>query len=310
LSANHFYAAGSYKVTAPKGKVYGPTKGRYWSLTEENFHALDADKRLWWGKNQNGRPRRKVFETETDPEAVPNTIWPAFEVGDNQEATKEVRALGFADASKHSPKPVRLIERCIELICQPNENALILDPFAGTGTTGHAVLALNEGDAGNRRFILIEHGNDGGDPYCRTLTAERVKRAIDQNGYPEGFTFLATGGTMDRRAIVGLICQADETGRGRGITRLSGYQYIIGKNSRNEAICLVWNGEDNSEVTKEDYRKAAEEVKAAGLKKPLRMYGGFTYVGDTASWVFRQIPDEILAQMHIQEDWDDTEDGD
>lgn len=314
LSANHFYAAGSYIVTAPMGKKYGPTKGRYWSLSEENFHELDRKGEIWWGKNRNSRPRRKIYQGEEDPEAVPVTIWPAFDVGHNQEATQEVRGLGFDDASRHSPKPVRLIQRCIDLLCEPNEGALILDPFAGTGTTGHAVLDLNERDAGNRWFIMIEQGN-GSDKYCRTLTAERVKRAVAAEGYPDaGFTFYTTGRKIDRRAIVGLerdalaslICQADETGKGMGINRLTGYDYVIGKNPRGQAICLVWNGEADSEVTKDHLRAAAIEVTAAGLKRPFRIYGTHTLVGDTPSWKFCQIPDEILAQMHIQEDLDEA----
>ncbi len=310
LSANHFYAAGKYEVTAPKGKVYGPTKGRYWALSEDNFHELDRKGEIWWGKNRNSRPRRKIYHTEEDPEAVPVTIWPAYEVGDNQEATREVRTLGFPDASQHSPKPVRLIERCIDLVCKPDEGALILDPFAGTGTTGQAVLDLNTRDEGNRQFIVIEQGG-GSDRYARTLTAERIRRAIATEGYTNGgFTFFKTGRKIDRQAIVGLerdalaslICQADETGRGAGIARVGSYQYIIGKNQRAQAICLVWNGETDSEVTVEHLRAAAEEVTRAGLKRPFRIYGTFCLVGDTTSWKFCQIPDEILAQMHIIED--------
>lgn len=315
LSANHFYAAGSYRVKSPAGKVFGPTKGRYWSLSEENFHDFDkVQKRIWWGKKGNSRPRLKIYEKDHDAEAVPLSIWPAFEVGHNQEATKEVRKLGFENASQHSPKPVRLIERCINLVCEPNENALIMDPYAGTGTTGHATLSLNHRDGGNRQFILIEQGIPS-DRYCRTLTAERVKKAIKENEFENtGYTFLKAGRKIDRQAIVSLerdalanlICQADETGRGKGIARLSGYKYIIGRNHRSEGICLVWNGQSNGEVTKAHLKEAAEEVTKAGLKRPFRIYGAYTRVGDTSSWKFCQIPDEILAQMHIQEDLEDA----
>jgi len=125
----------------------------------------------------------------------------------------------------------------------------------------------------------------------------------------EAFSFTSPGQKLDRQAIVslqrdalaGLICQADETGRGRGITSLSGYKYIIGKNHRSEAICLLWNGVNGSEVTPEDLKKASKEVSDAGLKRPFRIYGTFCRVGDTASWKFCQIPDEIIAQMHIEE---------
>ena len=108
--------------------------------------------------------------------------------------------------------------------------------------------------------------------------------------------------SLERDALAGLICQADETGRGKGITYLSGYQYIIGKNHRSEAICLLWNGVNDSEVTPEHLKKASKEVSQAGLKRPFRIYGTFSRVGDTTSWKFCQIPDEILAQMHIVEE--------
>jgi len=313
LSANHFYAAGSYIVTSPKGKTFGPTKGRYWSLSEENFYELERRKEIWWGKNKNSRPRRKVFQNDEDPEAVPLSIWPSYEVGNNQEATQEVRNFGFDDASSYSPKPVRLVQRCIQLVCEPNHHEIILDPFGGTGTTGHAVLALNHEDKGNRQFIMIEQGS-GSDRYCRTLTAKRLKRAIKENHYHEGFDFYTTGRKLDRKAIVGLerdslanlICQSDETGRARGISRLSGFKYIVGKNLRNEAICLVWNGEDDSEVTRDDLRAAAKEVSEAALKRPFRIYGTFCKVADNGtSWKFCQIPDEILAQMHIEDELGD-----
>ena len=190
------------------------------------------------------------------------------------------------------------------------KDSLILDAFAGSGTSGEAVMFLNEKDRGNRRFILIEEG-EGEDKFCRSLTAKRLKLAIQTHGYATGgFQFLRSGQKLDRQAIVSLerdalaslICQADETGRGKGITWLSGHKYIIGKNHRSEAICLLWNGVNNSEVTPEHLKKASKEVSEAKLKRPFRIYGTFCRVGDTTSWKFCQIPDEIIAQMHIEEE--------
>ena len=214
-----------------------------------------------------------------------------------------------------NPKPVELIERLISFTTRPD--SIVLDAFAGSGTTGQAVLNLNKKDNGRRRFILIEEGRgkNGKDKFCRTLTAERVKRAIQRNNFEDGFTFYATGRKLDRAAIVGLerdalaslICQADETGRGKGITRVPGYKFIIGKNPKSEAICLVWNGVDDSEVTKEHLRAAAQEVTAAGLKRPFRIYGTFCLISDTPKWKFCRIPDEILVQLHIQEEMEGEE---
>jgi adenine-specific DNA-methyltransferase len=138
-----------------------------------------------------------------------------------------------------------------------------------------------------------------------------LKLAMQTHDYKTGgFQFLKTGQKLDRQAIIsmerdalaGLICQADETGRGKGITALSGHKHIVGKNHRSEAICLVWNGIGDSEVTPELLKAISNEVTAAGLKRPFRVYGTFCRVGDTASWKFCQIPDEIVAQMHIEEE--------
>ncbi len=93
-----------------------------------------------------------------------------------------------------------------------------------------------------------------------------------------------------------------KTGRGKGISRLNGYQFVIGKNHKAEAICLVWHGESESEVTPEVLAEAANEVTQAGLKRPFRIYGTFCRVADTRSWRFYQIPDEILAQLNIEEE--------
>jgi adenine-specific DNA-methyltransferase len=73
-----------------------------------------------------------------------------------------------------TPKPVKLIERVLQIFSEPD--SIILDSFAGSGTTAHAVLAANQKDGGNRRFILVESEH-----YADTLTAERVRRVI--NGY-------------------------------------------------------------------------------------------------------------------------------
>jgi adenine-specific DNA-methyltransferase len=103
-----------------------------------------------------------------------------------------------------NPKPVELIERLLDF--STSENSIVLDAFAGSGTTAHAVLSLNKAVGGKRRFIMIEEGRgkDGKDRFARTLTAERVKRAIKHDTYDDGFTFYTTGRKLDRAAIIGL----------------------------------------------------------------------------------------------------------
>lgn len=231
---------------------------------------------------------------------------------DSRTGSSDLTALFDDQDIYHNAKPVDLIGLLLDYSTRPE--SIVLDAFAGSGTTGHAVLNLNSKDNSNRRFILIEEGNGEGN-LCRTLTAERMKRAIEKYNYDAGFVFYTIGRKLDRQAIVSLerdslanlICQSDETGRGKGIIRLSGFKYIIGKNHRSEAICLVWNGNEDSEVTPEHLKRAAIEVDTSCFKRPFRIYGTFCRAAETEKWKFCQIPDEILVRMHIQEDWEENE---
>jgi adenine-specific DNA-methyltransferase len=273
-----------------------------WRFPEVTMKQLIADNRIIFGKTETKIPELKVYLQEVEfPLRSVVTL-------DSRKGSNDLeRLFGTRDVFKN-PKPVELMETLLGYSAR--KDGLILDAFAGSGTTGEAVFDLNKRDGGRRRFILIEEGQ-GEDQFCRSLTAKRLKLAIQKNDCAEGFQFYKTGRKLDREAIVSLerdalaslICQADETGRGKGITALSGFQYIIGRNHRAEAICLVWNGVDNSEVTPDILKAASKEVSKASLKRPYRIYGTFCRVGDTQSWKFCQIPDEILAQMHITEDF-------
>jgi adenine-specific DNA-methyltransferase len=203
-----------------------------------------------------------------------------------------------------NPKPVELMERLVG--AAGGHNALVMDPFAGSGTTGHAVMRLNKQDGGDRRFILIEEGN-GDDRYARTLLAPRLKKAVAKEGLTGGFTFLKAGRALDREAILGLerekivnvICQTDRTGTGSGIRRVQGHTYLIGANKRSEAISLCWNGRHESDVTGAVVDQALKEVSKAGLKTPMRIYGTTCRISETRSFTFCQIPDEILASLYL-----------
>ena len=165
-----------YEITTPTGKILAPPKGRCWGATEAEFLRLrDVEKRVYWPKDGDGLPRIKQFP-ENAKGLVPDTLWLASEVSDTEASKKQLLQMFSeeADFGLHAPKPVELIERIVEIACSPS--SLILDSFAGSGTTAHAVLKANAKDGGTRRFILVE-----GEAYADTLTAERVRRAI--NGY-------------------------------------------------------------------------------------------------------------------------------
>ena len=178
LAARNYYSKGTYSITCPGGRVIeGPPSGSYWRVSEEKFWAMDRDNRIWWGENGNNIPAPKIFISEVKDGRVPQTFWDWTEVGHTQDAKKELISIlnfGSSEDVFVTPKPVRLLERILELAA--TEISIVLDSFAGSGTTAHAVLAANKKDGGDRKFILVEC-----EDYADTLTAERVRRVI--NGY-------------------------------------------------------------------------------------------------------------------------------
>lgn len=175
LSARNYYSEGTYPITCPSGRVIdGPPRGMYWRVSEVKFKELDRDKRIWWGEDGNNQPRLKRYLSEVKAGRVPQTIWEYDDVGHTQDAKKELLSiLNFASSDEVfiTPKPVALLAKVLDIAA--NENSIVLDSFAGSGTTAHAVLAANKKDGGNRKFILVEC-----EDYADKLTAERVRRVI------------------------------------------------------------------------------------------------------------------------------------
>jgi len=134
---------------------------------------LDADNCIWWGDDGNNMPRLKRFQRDVKQGRTPQTLWFYDEVGHTQDAKKTLLEMGVLkdQESTITPKPVALLERILELASAPD--SIILDSFAGSATTAHAVLKANAKDGGRRKFILVE-----GEAYADKLTAERVRRAI------------------------------------------------------------------------------------------------------------------------------------
>jgi DNA modification methylase len=205
LDARNYYSKGRYAIKCPGGRLIpGPPGDSYWRFPEETLWELDADKRIWWGEDRNNVPRVKRFLSEVQQGLIPQTVWDYDEVGHTQEAKQEVhRILGRTDAPV-TPKPVGLLSRIIHIASEPGD--LILDSFAGTGTTGHAVLEANRGSQSPRRFILVQNRHDTkGDISAQrnlseTLTAERVRRVIRGYSYtrrgPKGKTTKARAGGL------------------------------------------------------------------------------------------------------------------
>jgi adenine-specific DNA-methyltransferase len=183
VSARNFYGAGRYAITCPSGRVIaGPPNGMYWRVSEERFWEMDRDGRIWWGKDGNNTPRIKRFLAEVKQGVVPQTLWMNTEVGNTQEAKKEVVAL-FGEVNFMTPKPERLIQRIINIATDPND--LVLDSFLGSGTT--AAVAHKMG----RRYIGIEMGE-----HAHTHCTPRLQKVIDgeQGGISEAAGWKGGGG--------------------------------------------------------------------------------------------------------------------
>ena len=160
LSARNYYSKGTYPIKCPGGRVVeGPPQGRYWRISEERFWELDRDNRIWWGKEGNGIPAPKIFLTEVKQGRVPQTLWKYDEVGHTQVAKKELLGrveFASSDSVFDTPKPTALIRRMLQLSTNQSTEDIVLDFFAGSATTGDAVLQSNSADNGNRRFILVQ----------------------------------------------------------------------------------------------------------------------------------------------------------
>ena len=157
LSVRTYSAANDYPVTNPiTGEQFHPPAGRSWGISAEKMKEFIEDNRIRWGANGTAGPRLKRYLSETQQGTVPTTWWPHEFAGHNDEARKEIRDLFNTTAVFDTPKPTRVIKRLLQVCTTPNSEDIVLDFFAGSGTTAHAVMAQNAEDGGNRRFILVQ----------------------------------------------------------------------------------------------------------------------------------------------------------
>ncbi len=144
-----------YEIETPSGRKVYPPSGRFWSCSKETFEKWKADNRIWFGANGDGTPRKKTFLSEVQSGLRPNTILFQDDVGNNQEAKQETKALFDGLGVFDGPKPVRLLTTLLR-IANTESDAIILDFFSGSATTAHAVMQLNAEDGGHRKFIMVQ----------------------------------------------------------------------------------------------------------------------------------------------------------
>lgn len=180
LTVRTYNANCDYPITTPSGRIVTPSESRCWGVSRERFQELVEDNRIWFGAKGSNVPRIKTFLSEVQSGVVAMTLWRNNEVGNTQDAKKEVKALDITFAT---PKPERLIERVFTLGSNPGD--LVLDSFLGSGTT--AAVAHKMG----RKYIGIELGE-----HCYTHCLPRLRSVVDgeQGGISKTVEWQGGGG--------------------------------------------------------------------------------------------------------------------
>lgn len=181
LSVKTYSKANDYSITTPSGRIVTPPASRCWQVSEKRFVELCKENKIWFGENGNNVPSIKKFLTEVQDGVVPTTWWSYKECGHNQEAKQELKKLMEGESVFFdTPKPLRLLDRILHLATTNDKDCIILDFFAGSGTTAHATLNKNIADSGSRRYIAVQLPEKIDDEKYYTiseLTKERLRHA-------------------------------------------------------------------------------------------------------------------------------------
>lgn len=284
----------------------------------EDMQRLIGEDRIYFGDNHTKIPSLKTYLHELEGEVRTSII-----VKQSQSAVKTLERLNLTKAFDN-PKDHEMLSELFNLVTWRDPKALVFDPYAGSGTTGHAVLAMNAEDGGQRRFVLVENGDPTNkklprDEYTDRLTAERVRRVLsgewaDGKEYPAlpgGFTFYEAKRAVNKKSIMAsnresladIILQIIEEDSNRIDCRMDGYDYLIGRTRLGFGIALVWEkGKTNGHqaLTREIRSKIMEEAGIAQVTKPVYIYA----VANVAPlndelYRFQQIPDSILARLNL-----------
>lgn len=288
---------------------------------------------VWFGRDGQGRPRVKTYLGQIKKGKVPVTYWADEDFGFPAEL--DSTSWGFRESGRTSDgvseltsivggghgfttvKPLKLFKKIIQIWC--GAEGIVLDPFAGSGTTAHAVLELNSEPDVNRRFILIEQGNtDKGDHYAKTLTAERIRRVVtgewasgEREPIPAGFRFMELKrekidaqavNALAREEMIDLLLTSywDKAERAKSYLRrfaVGQHSFLFAVNPKDEGFFLVWQAADKPSVlNREVFKAITAEAKAAGLASRYHVYASIApYTG--AGIEFYKIPDKVLEHI-------------
>jgi adenine-specific DNA-methyltransferase len=201
LSAGKFYSAGQFKITGPHGDEFEPPKGRYWRCNESQFRRWLDDGRITFGRDGRGRPMLKKFLDEMEDGLTPTTWWTHEFAGSNKSASIHLKGISDAEDVFQTPKPEQLIGRVLELATDPGD--LVLDSFAGSGTTGAVSHKMG------RRWIMVEQGE-----HAVTHIVPRLKKVIDgeDSGGVTEVTGWQGGGGFRFFRVAPSLCEKDGFG--------------------------------------------------------------------------------------------------
>jgi len=286
-----------FEVKSPSGKTFRPPPNRCWSRNPEGFEAMDQDGRIWWGPNGNGAPRHKLFLSESEEGILPTTLWADGEVfGLNQQGIREIRALALPDFP--TPKPENLIMKILEIASNPGD--VVLDSFAGTGTTGAVAHKMG------RRWIMVELGE-----HCHTHIIPRLKKVIDgedKGGITEAVGWKGGGGFRYYRLAPSLLEQ-DKWGNwvinkeynaamlAEALCKLEGFTYAPsdsvywqhGHSTERDFIYVT-----TANLSHEQLQQLSDEV---GTERSLLVLcTAFRGKGDYPNLTVKKIPKQVLSR--------------
>lgn len=287
---------------------------------------------LYWGLDAHQKPVCKQRRAVIKQGAVPTSFWVDEDEGPlklddvswlrhmsgrSRDGVEELDHVVGKGHGFDTVKPLKLFKKIIQIWCHPN--GIVMDPFAGSGTSAHAVLDLNNETGATRRFVLIEQGNtEKGDHYAKTLTADRIRRVItgewatgNRGPLPGGFRFMELKrekidadavNALAREEMIDLLLTSywDKAERARSYLRrlpAGKHKHLFAVNPKEEGFFLVWQSADQPSVLSRDvFKEIVAESKAAALKSRYHVYASIApYTG--AGIESYKIPDKVLEHI-------------
>lgn len=294
-----------YPITLPSGRVALPPSGNFWRFSQTTFAAALADGRVYFGQDGNRLPVIKKYLTEIQDGVVPKTWWPAGEVGSNQEARRDHLRKLLPDIEPFAtPKPERLLRRILEIATNPGD--LVLDSFAGSGTTGAVAHKMG------RRWIMVELGE-----HCHTHIIPRLKKVIDgedPGGISKAVNWHGGGGFRYYRLAPSLIVndrwgnpvvnpEYNATQLAEALCKLEGFTYAPsetlwwqhGESSERDFICVT-----TQNLSAEQLQALSEEVgEQRSLLVCCAAFHGVTAAKAGERWpnlTLKKIPKMVLSR--------------